>query len=77
MTRLQQARAKKAKQRATQHALESVLDEMVARQPTKPSEVFLSIIEYGVDGLVAQDAQLNRVRLNHLVECIATRHGLR
>lgn len=77
MTRLEQARARKAKQRATQDALQGALDVMIDRLPLQPSEVFLSIIEYGIEGLAAQNAQHNRSSLTHLVESFCVKHGLR
>ncbi len=77
MTRLQQARARRAKQQATQDALQAVLDNMVDHLPLQPSEVFLSIIEYGIEGLAAQRRYFGRDCLKRLVETVSAKHGLR
>ena len=77
MTRLEQARVRRAKQRATQDALQGTLDVLIGRLPLQPSEVFLSIIEYGIEGLAAQNALHSHAGLSRMVESLCVKHGLR
>lgn len=77
MTRLQQARARHAKQRAAQDELQRALDAVIPRLPVQPSQAFLAIIEYGIEGLAAHNPFSTQTHVDHLVESLRVKRGFR
>lgn len=76
MTRLQQARVRQAKLRATQDRLEAALDVVIPTLELPPSAAFKAIIAYGVDGLVAQGTVYDKEQALAYVSRVLTKHGL-
>jgi hypothetical protein len=76
MTRLQQARAQKAKCRETQDRLEAALDDVIPTLSLPPSAAFEAVIAYGIDGLVAQGTVRSKEQALMLVSRALTTRGL-
>ena len=62
MTRLQQARLRRAKLRSARDQLEAALDGVIPRLPLSPSAAFEALLIYAIDGLVAQGTVRARSR---------------
>lgn len=76
MTRLQQARAQKAKYRETQDRLEAALDDVIPTLSLPPSAGFEAVIAYGIDGLMAQGTVHSKEQALRLVSRALSMRGM-
>ncbi len=76
MTRLQQHRIRRAKQRASQARLEAVLDDVIPSLELLPSEALEAVLAYALDGLIAQGTVYKRDQALWFVSNALTKRGL-
>jgi hypothetical protein len=76
MTRLQQARLRRAKLRVAQAQLESALDDVIPNLPLSPSASFEALLIYALDGLIAQGAICDGEQAVRFVSQALTKRGL-
>ncbi|WP_267422492.1 hypothetical protein [Methylobacterium sp. GC_Met_2] len=76
MTRLQQARVRRAKLRVSQDHLEIALDEVIPKLSIPPSEAFEAVLAYSIDGLVAQGTLRDKDQALALISRVLTKHGM-
>lgn len=76
MTRLQQARVRRAKLRATQTHLEAAFDDVIPSLSLPPSAAFEALLVYAIDGLVAQGTIQSKEQALYLVSKALTKHGM-
>ena len=76
MTRLQQARTRRAKLRVSQDQLETALDVVIPNLPVLPSAAFEAVLAYAIDGLVAQGTLRDKEQALVWVSRALTKHGM-
>lgn len=76
MTRLQQARSRRAKLRFAQAQLEAALDQVIPSLSLSPSAGFEALLIYAIDGLIAQGAIYDREQALRFVSKALNKRGL-
>jgi hypothetical protein len=76
MTRLQQARLRRAKLRVAQAQLEAALDGVISNLRVTPAVGFEVLIIYALDGLMAQGVVNDREQALHFVARALSKRGL-
>lgn len=76
MTRLEEARIRQAKRRATQEQLEAALDGIIPNLNLPPSKAFEALLDYAVGGLVAQRTIKRKDCAVWLVLAALRKHGI-
>ncbi|WP_267427858.1 hypothetical protein [Methylobacterium sp. GC_Met_2] len=76
MTRLEQARARRAKLRVSQDHLEAALDDVIPTLSLAPTAAFEAVLAYAIDGLVAQGTFRNKEQALWWVSRALSKRGL-
>ncbi len=76
MTRLQQYRIRRARQRTSQERLEAALDAVIPSLELPPSEAFQAVLAYAIDGLVGQGTVYQKQQALRLVSDALTKRGI-